>query len=55
MIDLIKELWYKRKARFYLLQVRKISDMRRALNTKQRVFKEKAEEYARLYKETSRL
>lgn len=55
MIELFKELWYKRKARVYLAAVKKITDVRRELNERQRKFKERAEHYEKLYKEISKL
>lgn len=53
MILLLKEFWYKRKAKVYLNLVKKCTEMRRKLNAKQRFYKEKHEEYERKTKEVA--
>lgn len=51
MIDLIKEIWFRYKARAYLKLVKKCTSLRRKVNEKQRIYKDKHEKYLTLYKE----
>ena len=55
MIDLIKELWFKRKARAFFLKVQLGPEKRRLLRVAQEVHKAKYEEYKAKYEKLQKL
>lgn len=55
MMDIIKELWYKARARAFERKIKKCTAERRKINAKQRAYKEKHEKYSDMYREISKL
>lgn len=55
MINLIKELWYKWRARVYLGKIQLAGIERLSLKAEQLEYKRKAEEYLSKYKEINKI